>query len=177
MESIVKNSFTLNLSVMKVIGFYPSYRYPRLYQLYAYIIYTFTMIPASLLGILQLFFKETTDGVRYDDLISVVMVFIAPKLLSVVINGHNIQKCIHYFDDEFIRRVNDEHTEIIDNCVTICRRNSIVFFSGCVVSIFSWFTKLFLRENIYQLPLDVWFPFESEHMLFYYSLYFSLVLG
>jgi hypothetical protein len=176
MENIITSSFSLNLSVMKVIGLYPLKRHPYLYKLLAFVIYTFAMIPATVLGFLQLFFKEDMKKVRHDDLAPFVVIFLSPKLLSIVTSGHRIEKCLQFLDVEFFTVVDSQHIKIINNCVKICRRNSVIFFSGCVVSVFGWTVKMFFREDIHQLPLDVWYPFEIRNTL-YYVLYVSLVLG
>jgi hypothetical protein len=177
MEGIVKRSFNLNLNVMKVIGLYPLDKYPRFYKLYAYFMYSLAVIPASVLGFLEIFFKEDNSEESYDDPASFVIILLSPKLFSILANGYNIRKCIHYFDVELVTTFNDEHLEIINNCVMICRRNSTVFFAGCVLSIVGWVAKLFFREDMHQLPLDVWFPLKSQNTPLYYCLYFSLVLG
>lgn len=177
MEGIVKRSFNLNLNVMKVIGLYPLDKYPRFYKLYAYFMYSLAVIPASVLGFLEIFFKEDNSEESYDDPASFVIILLSPKLFSILANGYNIRKCIHYFDVELVTTFNDENLEIINNCVMICRRNSTVFFAGCVLSIVGWVAKLFFREDMHQLPLDVWFPLKSQNTPLYYCLYFSLVLG
>jgi hypothetical protein len=177
MEGIVKRSFNLNLNVMKVIGLYPLDKYPRFYKLYAYFMYSLAVIPASVLGFLEIFFKEDNSEESYDDPASFVIILLSPKLFSILANGYNIRKCIHYFDVELVTIFNDENLEIINNCVMICRRNSTVFFAGCVLSIVGWVAKLFFREDMHQLPLDVWFPLKSQNTPLYYCLYFSLVLG
>jgi hypothetical protein len=117
MEGIVKRSFNLNLNVMKVIGLYPLDKYPRFYKLYAYFMYSLAVIPASVLGFLEIFFKEDNSEESYDDPASFVIILLSPKLFSILANGYNIRKCIHYFDVELLTTFNDENLEIINNCV------------------------------------------------------------
>jgi hypothetical protein len=175
MENYVKKSFALNITVLKIVGVYPSNKCTNLSKLVAYMLYSFAMLPAVVLGFIQLF---CNTNFLYNDLVAVALFFLSPKLWLIVKNGHKIKRCIHYFDNEFVATVNNGHDEIIDKCVKICRRNSLVFFISCNISALIWFNKLFFREHISELPLDVWNPFKINHKpVFYYCLYVSLALG
>jgi hypothetical protein len=175
MENYVKKSFALNITVLKIVGVYPSNKCTNLSKLFAYMLYSFAMLPAVVLAFIQLF---CNINFLYNDLVAVALFFLSPKLCLIVKNGHKIKRCIHYFDNEFVATVNNGHDEIIDKCVKICRRNSLVFFISCNISALIWFNKLFFREHISELPLDVWNPFKINHKpVFYYCLYVSLALG
>ena len=178
MKGVVETSFKLNLTVMKILGLYPFENYPHLYKIYAPTVYAFAMLPGSILGFIQLFFKRDTDGVKYDDLISMVVIFQAPKFLSVVVNGSNIRKCINYFDEYIFVKQSAKHENIVENCVSVCRRNSNVFFFGCVASIFSWCGQLYFRGKNDDLPVNVWMPLSlKQEPVFNKFLYFNLVIG
>ncbi|CAH1374448.1 unnamed protein product [Tenebrio molitor] len=106
------------------------------------------------------------------------MFFLSPKLWFVVKNGDKVKRCIHYFDNELVTSMNEGHDKIIDKWVKSCRRNSLVYFISCNICSSAWFIKSFFREDISELPLDVWNPFkENDRSIFYYSLYVSLSLG
>jgi hypothetical protein len=138
-------------------------------------LYAFAMLPAVVFGFIPLF---CNINFLYNDLVAVAMLFLSPKFFLIVKNGHKIRRCIHYFDNEFVTNVNDGHDEIIDKCVKICRRNSLVFFISLNICAAAWFIKLFFRENISELPVDVWNPFKlNDRSIFYYSLYVSSTLG
>jgi hypothetical protein len=175
MENNIKKSFALNITVLKIVGVYPPNNYTHLLRLFAYMLYTFAMLPTIVLGFIQLF---CNINFLFNDLLAVAMFFLSPKLWLIVKNGHKIKRCIHYFDNEFVTTVNDGHDEIIDKCVKICRRNSLVFFISCNICSAVWFIQLFFREDISELPLKVWNPFKvNDRSIFYYCLYVSLASG
>jgi hypothetical protein len=175
MENNIKKSFALNIIVLKIAGVYRSTKYTHLFKLFSYMLYAFAMLPTIVFGFIQLF---CNINFLHNDLAGVVIFFQSPKIWLIVKNGHKIKRCIHYFDNELVTSVNDGHDEIIDKCDKICRRNSLVYFISCNICALSWFIQLFLREDISELPLDVWNPFEvNDRSMFYYSLYVSLVLG
>jgi hypothetical protein len=175
MENSIKKSFALNIIVLKMVGVYPPNKYTNLFRLFSYMLYTFAILPTIVFGFIQLF---CNINFLYNDLAGVSVLFLSPKFWLIVRNGHKIKKCIHYFDNEFVTTMNDGHDEIIDKCVKICRRNSLVFFVSLSICAAAWFIKLFLREDISELPLDVWNPFNvNDRSIAYYSLYVSLALG
>jgi ABC-type phosphate transport system permease subunit len=175
MENNIKKSFSLNITVLKILGVYPSNKYTHLFKLFSYMLYTIAMLPTIVFGFIQFF---CNINFLNNDVAGVSMFFLSPKTWFIVKNGHKIKRCIHYFDNEFVTTVNDGHDEIIDKCVKICQRNSLVFFISCIICTLAWFIKLFFRENISELPLDVWNPFKENHRsIFYYCLYVSLALG
>ena len=162
---------------MKLIGIYPFDKDKPLHKLYGVILYTFVMAPGAFLGFIQLFLGEDATEIKYDDLATIVMIFLSPKLLSVVRKRSNIYKCIHYFEKEIFVNQSNDHFYIINDCVKTCRRMNI-FFVGCVISIVTWCGNLFFRHAHYQLPINVWLPFNLEDMpVFFYCFYFDLVLG
>jgi hypothetical protein len=175
MENNIKKSFALNITVFKIVGVYRSNKYTHLLKLFSYMLYTFTMLPTIIFGFIQLF---CNSNFLYNDLVGIVMFFLSPKLFFVVKNGDKVKRCIHYFDNKLVTSMNDGHDEIIDKCVKSCRRNSLVYFISCNICSSAWFIKSFFREDISELPLDVWNPFkENDRSIFYYSLYVSLSLG
>ena len=162
---------------MKLIGIYPFDKDKPLHKLYGFVLYTLVMAPGAFLGFIQLFLGEDATEIKYDDLATIVMIFLSPKLLSVVTKRSNIYKCIHYFEKEIFVNQSNDHFYIINDCVKTCRRMNI-FFVGCVISIVTWCGNLFFRHAHYQLPINVWLPFNLEDMpVFFYCFYFDLVLG
>jgi hypothetical protein len=175
MENNIKKSFALNITVLKIVGVYPSNKYTNLFKLFSYTLYNFVMLPTIVFGFIQLF---CNINIFFNDLAGIATFLLSPKLWLIVKNGHKIKKCICYFHNEFVTTVNDGHDEIIDKCVKICRRNSLVFFISCIICTLAWFIKLFFRENISELPIEVWNPFEvNDRSMLYYGLYVNLVLG
>jgi hypothetical protein len=178
MKEVIQKSFHLNLTVMKIIGLYSSSKYPRIYKMYAYVIYVLAMMPSTIFGLFHFILSEDNSAINYSDFVMVGMIFYAPKLLPFVINGEKIKKCIHYFDASHYTVRRPEHKNIIEECVHSCQRNSRVFFVGCIAGLIGFICQIFIRENIHQLPLNIWLPPSIEkNPIFYYSFYFLLVMG
>jgi hypothetical protein len=178
MEEVVRQSFTLNLTIMKIIGLYPPRRYSRIYKVYAYTLYVTAMMPPTIFGILHFMFSEDLTAINYSDFVMVGMIFYAPKLFPFVLNGDNIKKCIHYFDASHYTVLKHEHQKIIEECVHNCQRNSRVFFLGCIVGLIGFIGQVFFREDVHKLPLNVWMPQSiQKQSILYYCIYFLLVMG
>ncbi|XP_064212367.1 odorant receptor 33a isoform X1 [Tribolium castaneum] len=163
---------------MKLMGIYPLENHSRLYKVFGYALYIFSIIPGSVLGFLQLFFKGDITGVGYKDLSSVVVIFLSPKLCSMVFAADNVKKCIDYLDEGYFTIKNQNQEQIVTECVQICRRNSVIFLGGCTVSFITWSGTLLYRDDIKQLPLIAWLPFNSQdYSLLHYVLYCSHGFG
>ncbi|XP_063912024.1 odorant receptor 94a-like [Zophobas morio] len=176
MEKVAAYSFSLNIRVMKVIGLYPSNSHQSLHKIYAHVIYILAMIPATTLGLLHFVFTEDITNFTYNDFIMVAMVFYTFKFLPFVKNSAQIKNCIHYFDDPFYTVVQEKHREIVEECVDVCRRNSKVFFVGCIAGLTGFIGQAVL--NLEQLPLNVWIPkFVKERALCYHIVHFLVMLG
>jgi hypothetical protein len=179
MEEVVRQSFTLNLTIMKIIGLYPPRRYSRIYKVYAYTLYVTAMMPPTIFGILHFMFSEDSKtAIYYSDFIMVGMMVYALKLFPFVLNGDNIKKCIHYFDASHYSVLKRKHQKIIEECVHNCQRNSRVFFLGCIAGVTGFIGQVLFREDVHQLPINVWMPQSIEKLpILYYCIYFLLVMG
>jgi hypothetical protein len=106
------------------------------------------------------------------------MMVYAFKLFPFVLNGDNIKKCIHYFDASHYTVLKRKHQKIIEECVHNCQRNSRVFFLGCIAGVTGFIGQVLFREDVHQLPINVWMPQSIEKLpILYYCIYFLLVMG
>ncbi|KAJ3666968.1 hypothetical protein Zmor_002384 [Zophobas morio] len=171
-------SFSLNISVMKLIGFYPSDTYPCVHKIYAVIVYLILMLPPTILGPLRFVLAQEVTSFDYNDFMMVGMIFYTFKFLPFVKNGEKFKKCIHYFDEFYGSVVHDQHKKIIQECVNVCQRNSRVFFVGCIGGIVGFMGQLLTREDPTQLLVNVWLPdFVMKSRVLYYHVYVILILG
>ncbi|RZC35895.1 uncharacterized protein BDFB_003881 [Asbolus verrucosus] len=179
MGGIVKESFSVNLRVMRAFGLYPPKKHKCLYKLHGFFMYGLFIVSIVLLGCLYLLLEENIDIVQVADnafLISEMGCYII-KLLPFINNGDQIKRCIHYFESPFFRVSSDKQKKIIDDCNRTCRKISSIFLIFVTCAVTSWAIKPFFWKH-YRLPVDVWLPFDatsSPHI--YYPVYSFLVLG
>ncbi|KAJ3666967.1 hypothetical protein Zmor_002383 [Zophobas morio] len=64
-------SFSLNISVMKLIGLYPSDTYQHLHKAYAVTLYLIFMLPPTILGLLRFVFAQELTSFDYNDFMMV----------------------------------------------------------------------------------------------------------
>ncbi|RZB38719.1 7tm 6 and/or Iso dh domain containing protein, partial [Asbolus verrucosus] len=160
---------------MRIVGLYPPEKNSRLFKVYAYILYFIALTPTSVLGFLDIYLKEDVDVVEmsYSALISIQMAFFTMKLSPFIRNGNKIKKCINYFESPNFDLFNKEHKKIIEESVDVCRRNSVVFLGGVIVSFCFWSVTPFWRAN--NLPLDVWVPFDPFASVINYCIVYSVL--
>jgi hypothetical protein len=179
MAGIVKQSFSVNLRIMRALGLYPPRKYKNLYKVLGFFMYSLFMICIGLLGFLYLLLDENIDIVQIADnafLLSEMACYII-KFFPFINNGDEIKKCIHYFESPFFRVSSDKQKQIIESCNSTCRRINTIFLIFVTGSVTSWAVKPFFWKH-YRLPVDVWLPFDATATpQIYYPVYSFLVLG
>ncbi|RZB41742.1 7tm 6 domain containing protein, partial [Asbolus verrucosus] len=99
------------------------------------------------------------------------------KLLPFIRKERKIRKCIHYFGDHSFTPSSKEQKIIIDDCLRVCRRNSMVLILSVTLTAVCWIIRpLFMPD--YALPLEVWLPFDIKaDIKIYYFVYIYLAIG
>ncbi|XP_063906583.1 odorant receptor 23a-like [Zophobas morio] len=94
------------------------------------------------------------------------------KLLPFLQNSEKIKKCINFFGKKNFAPKTDHEKQIIDECIWVCRRNSIVYFYGMLLVMIVWYFPVFFIKGR-QLPLHLWLPYDPSSTTVNY--YFTLV--
>ncbi|KAJ3656604.1 hypothetical protein Zmor_015671 [Zophobas morio] len=179
MTQLVRKLFSLNLSVMRLFGFYPTKNYKNIYRVYAYTVYIFFVVPTPILTSLYLLFGENVDlALVAQNAFSIgetgCFVF---KLLQFIRNSDKIRRCIYMVESPIFTNYVKTQEQIMDDCVHVCTRNSNFFQFFCILTAASWAAvPLFGKE--YRLPLDIWLPYDvTRGGLPYILSYIFLVSG
>ncbi|XP_063911601.1 putative odorant receptor 92a [Zophobas morio] len=99
------------------------------------------------------------------------------KFLPFLLDGQRMKNCIFYLENAAFQTSRNNHTTIINECIGICRRNSLVFFAGSVVAASVWATKPLLWKRR-DFPVNVWLPFDAKANIFIFSFtYLIIALG
>ena len=166
METIAGRSFSLSITVLKLVGFYPSNNHKLLHKLYGVILYIVAMIPITIMGLLHFALMTDLADFKSNDFIMVAIIFYTFKLPPCLMNRNKIKDCIHYFDENYSSVVEEEQKKIMDECVATCRRNFKVFFITCMLAALGFLIQSLL--NLEQLPLNVWLPKSVRHNPVYF---------
>ena len=172
MKRLADLSFSLNITVLKVIGIYPLDNYKLLHKVYAYVIYVVSMVPVSIFCLLHFTCASDLTDFKNNDFVMIAVIFYTIKFFPCLLNRNKIKQCIHYFD-RFDYSLAD-HKKIIDECVSTCQRNSKIFFMGCVAAVTGLAGQTLM--NLDELSLDIWLPkFVREKPLYFYTVQFLIV--
>ncbi|XP_063912010.1 odorant receptor Or1-like [Zophobas morio] len=164
MTQLVRKLFSLNLSVMRLFGFYPTKNYKNIYRVYAYTVYIFFVVPTPILTSLYLLFGENVDlALVAQNAFSIgetgCFVF---KLLQFIRNSDKIRRCIYMVESPIFTNYVKTQEQIMDDCVHVSASWAVV--------------PLFGKE--YRLPLDIWLPYDvTRGGLPYILSYIFLVSG
>ncbi|XP_063912022.1 odorant receptor Or1-like [Zophobas morio] len=160
MTTIIWQSFSINIYIMRAFGLYPPEK------------------PTRKSRILNFIFGEEIDQMRIGDngfLVAETACQIT-KLMPFVMNGSRIKRCIHYLED-FSFEVKEDKEKFLEKWVKTCQRNSKVFLGSIIAGNVSWAVKPFLVQER-QLPVDVWLPFNlMENNIVYFLVFALLTLG
>ncbi|XP_063906327.1 odorant receptor 22a-like [Zophobas morio] len=97
------------------------------------------------------------------------------KLLPFLRNPERIRRCINFFGEEAFAPKTDQEQKILDECVWICRRNSIIYFYGILATAICWnFPVLFIEGR--KLPFSLWLPYDPSSTAFNYYITFTFVV-
>nr|XP_015839876.1 PREDICTED: odorant receptor 94b-like [Tribolium castaneum] len=181
MSDIIGQSFGPNLLIMQILRLYPSQRYTRLHQLQACIMYVFFIILVPTLTIYNYIIQENFDILQFNytaTFLAETVSWIA-KLLPFITNANRMKKCITYFGTRYFEEMLQRYTsaKIMKECISVCRRNSTVFLYGVICGMTSFITKPLFWKG-YQLPLDMWLPFDATSGPgIYYTTYSFLAIA
>ncbi|XP_063912009.1 odorant receptor Or1-like [Zophobas morio] len=179
MTELVRQLFSLNLTVMRLLGLYPTKKYKIIYKVYAYIVYIFFIVPVPVLPSLYLLLGENVDlALIAQNAFSIgettCFVF---KLLQFIRNADKIRKCIYLVESPIFTNYAKTQDQIMDDCVHVCTRNAKFFHFFCILTAGSW-AVVPLFGNEYKLPLDVWLPYDTTGGGLPYTLtYIFMVTG
>jgi hypothetical protein len=181
MNDIIKQSFNINIFVMETLGLYPCEKHSNFRQVQAYVMYILFIIMVPFLTILNFIVEENLDILQLNNtatFLSETICWII-KLLPFLVNGQRIKKCINYFGDSYFTTLlcgDTDRKNIINNCIQVCRRNSLIFLTGVIGGLASFIIKpLFLNNQ--RLPLNMWLPFRTSENWIYIAVYLFLAIG
>jgi hypothetical protein len=160
MQSVIHESFRINLRILQILGLYPSENDTIWKKVQAYILYVLSIFPIPSFGGLYLLLENEIDVERLFDnaFILAGMTGYITKLLPFIRNGRKLKICIDSFESPLFAAQNNEERDIIDECIQVCKRNSRVFFTVVIGATSAWATKPFFWKH-YDLPIDIWLPF------------------
>jgi hypothetical protein len=159
MTNIIQESFGVNLSVLKALYLYTSEKATRSYKVRAFVIYFLFIFYVPILGMLYFVLEENIDMKRVGDNAFVLaeVCCYTTKLLPFITKAQRIKNCIHYFESPHFVTFGKNQKIIIDDCVSICKRNSWIFIISLTGGFLLWAIKPFFLKD-YRLPIDVWLP-------------------
>ncbi|RZC40711.1 7tm 6 domain containing protein [Asbolus verrucosus] len=104
------------------------------------------------------------------------MAFFTIKLFPFIRSGSKIKLCINYLDSSYFAMFRKDQKKVIEECVNVNRRNSMVFFVGVIVSLGLWNLTVLWRDN--KLPLNLWVPFSpTENIMNFCIVYLIITIG
>lgn len=145
------------------------------------VIYLFFTVVIPIFGIIHLLIEEDdVHIINYGVMFLTQAVAFSVKILPFIINNNEIRDCVNHFDD-VIFSVSEEDRHILNNCISVCHRNTKLFFIVISGGLVTWIAKPLLFEK-YKTPLDIWLPVVNtaefeEVSLLYCILYFITSLG
>ncbi|CAH1374425.1 unnamed protein product, partial [Tenebrio molitor] len=179
MQSVIHQSFRVNLRVLQILGLYPSENDTIWKKVEAYTLFFFGLFPIPSFGSLYLLLENEIDVERLFDnaFILAGMTGYITKLLPFIRNGRKLKQCIDSFESPLFAALDQEETKIIQECIKVCRRNSAIFFIVVIGGISVWSTKPLFWTH-YNLPIDIWIPFTmTTGSLLNCFIYLFLVTG
>ncbi|KAJ3666936.1 hypothetical protein Zmor_002357 [Zophobas morio] len=161
MDGPVQRIFKLNLIIMRILGFYPTQKFKKIYKLYAYAVYVSFTIPVPTLAAVHLIVGENIDLVQFGDssfIIFQVGCFIF-KLVPFIFNAEEVRKSIYMLEWPIFNNYSKKQEVIIEKCVKICKRNTWLFLGFCVCTFLSWSVTPFFG-SVHKFPIEIWLPFK-----------------
>ncbi|KAJ3658579.1 hypothetical protein Zmor_010311 [Zophobas morio] len=176
MVNLITKSFSLNLKLLKIMGLYSFGNTSILLKVRAYVLYFVLLVVTTGL----IFFKTVTEKSANNMETNAMVAYVAEsgsfcfKLVPFLRNGERIRRCINFFGQEMFAPKTDYERNILKECIWVCRRNSIVYFYGILVTLIGWNSPvLFVKGR--KLQLRLWLPYDpSTTVLRYYSTFFFI---
>ncbi|XP_063906833.1 uncharacterized protein LOC135125277 [Zophobas morio] len=174
MVNIIEKSFGLNLKLLNIMGLYSHGKSSITLRIRAYTLYFVFLVLASVLIIVKTLMARSSNNVETNAMLIYVSdsTSFCFKLLPFLQNSDRMKRCINFFGQKKFAPKTDYERRILDECVWVCRRNSIVFFYGLLLTIIGWTVPmLFVKGR--KLPLMLWLPYDPSSTAVNY--YFTFV--
>ncbi|XP_064212292.1 odorant receptor Or1-like [Tribolium castaneum] len=179
MKQIVKPSFRIHLTLMQILGFYPTRSYKKLYKLYAYFVYCFLTIPVPTLATVYLLVEDNIDLLQLSNsgfLICQIGCFIA-KFVPFWKKPEKIKRSIYMLENQIFTNHAPEQCKIIDDCIRICNRDCWLNLALVLSALTSWAVTP-IAKGISKLPVEMWLPYDvNKDDKTYYLTYLFVVTG
>ncbi|XP_064212293.1 odorant receptor Or1-like [Tribolium castaneum] len=178
-DTPVKKFFKVNLTVMRLFGFYPPKKCNIVYKIYALIVYVCCTVTIPTLAALHLLVSENVDLAQVCEnsfVIFEVGCFMF-KLKPFIFNVEKIRQSIYMLNWPIFNNHSKQQEQIINECAWTCRRNTWLFLVFCIITFITWAATPFFT-SVYKFPIDVWLPFEATaDPKTFFSVYLFIVLG
>ena len=134
------------------------------------------MIPVAIFCLLHFTSAANITNFKSNDFWMIGIIFYTIKFFPCLKKRKKIKYCIHYFDDFDYSGEKSDYKEILDECVSTCRRNSKIFFLGCVGAIIGLIGQTLMNLN--ELPINIWLPkFVIEKPVYFHTMQFLTLSG
>ncbi|KAJ3658586.1 hypothetical protein Zmor_010316 [Zophobas morio] len=174
MVNIIQKSFGLNLKVLHIMGLYSYGKSSIFLKVRAYTLYFTLLVLTTVLIIVKILLAKSSNNLEAN----LMFTYVADcgsfffKLLPFLRNSDKIKGCINFFGQKNFAPKTYHERKILDECVWVCRRNSIVYFYGVLLVNIGWnFPVLFVKGR--KLPLRLWLPYDPSSTIVNY--YFTFV--
>ncbi|KAJ3658561.1 hypothetical protein Zmor_010294 [Zophobas morio] len=173
MADIIQESFKIDLVVLSIFGLYISGTNSTFLKVPAYFLYLSLLVLGTALIVTNLIVQENITGMQMN-----LMVTVASNTMSMwfkafpfIRNGERIKKCINFFGHIDFAPKDTKEQKIIDECVSICRRNSMAYFFGIVITEIVWNVPVYFAKER-SFPLQFWLPYDpiSSNLIYYITL-------
>ncbi|KAJ3656607.1 hypothetical protein Zmor_015672 [Zophobas morio] len=178
-KKLVKSIFGINLTVMRLLGFYSPRKCKHLYKLYSFTVYCMFTSLVPILSSLYLIMAPHVDLDKVADNAFVICQLgcFTIKVLPFVFNGEEIRKSIYMMEHPIFLVFTKKQETIIENCRTTCRRTSLLFLVFCIMCVITWGSAPFF-ESDYKFPIDIWVPYDfTKNSKLYFMTFFYVLAG
>lgn len=175
---LIKESFTLNLYIMKLFGLYPPDNYKLLYKIHSIFLYVIFILPIPCLGCFYLLVDDSISLAVVADnafLLAEMGCYII-KFLPFITNSKQIKTCINYIEKTQSCITTANEKKINDVCIKTCRRITKIFLMSVTAGVTSWSVKPLLLKTA-KLPMDLWLPYKTTETFNFLVTYMYLVVA
>ncbi|KAJ3643973.1 hypothetical protein Zmor_026652 [Zophobas morio] len=179
MLNIIRKSFRTNLFIMRLGHVYPPQKQTTLFTIRAYLLQILFVVPVPVLGIVYLLTEKNlnVDRVNYNAAFLAQATCVIPKLFPFIRRGSRIRECILYFESFCVSLTKQHQKNIIDECIKVCRRNTLIFLVSVAGGVSSWAMNPIFWDGR-NLPVDLWLPFNPyENWFVYWCVYVFAAAG
>lgn len=179
MKKIVKSSFSVHLTIMRILGFYPTCSYKKVYKMYSYFVYCFLTIPVPTLATIYLLVEDHIDLLQLSNsgfLICQIGCFIA-KFIPFWKHSKKIRDSIYMLENSLFTNHTTKQNYIIDECIRVCKRDFWLNMGLVLSALTSWAITPIVK-GLFKLPVEIWIPYDfTKDSKTFYLTYFYVVTG